>query len=696
MDRVAQDYVRLLKYGDSLYRCKELKRAALGRMCTLMKRQDDSLKYLEQVRQHMSRLPSIDPTARTLLLCGHPNVGKSSLMNKLTRADVEVQPYAFTTKALYVGHMDHGYLRWQVIDTPGVLDRPLEERNTIEMQAITALAHLRACALYLVDVSEQCGFTLAQQADLFHSVKPLFANKPVMVVANKTDARPLTDLRDEELATLAGMEREARRLSGLATAAAAGGGGAGGGGGGGAAGGGAASLEEDGPTSGPMRGAPGLAAALARARSGAGEPEEEEDDEQERLVDSGGGGGGAGGKRGAGGGGGSNDVAFLPMSALCEDGVAAVKRIACGRLLSHRVELKVATAAGARVREVASRLHVAMPRPRPGYAGSGGGAGPAAGGAALRPPVLPPGLAEARARRAAEKPRTERDAQEEQGGAGVYSADERARYLLADDAWRHDVAPEIYLGHNVADFVDPDIDERLAELEREEAAEMAEHEALMAEHAAAAGEPLTPEERADLAAIALRKRALVSEHRLKKGNKAALPHKARASAAARAGSSVTVGGALRRAATAPRQRLSTRGMKEALGAMGVDASAAARRARDESRVGRKRARSASRGGGADGDGADDGADEAPAKRVHSSKSRSMSRGRSASAAPAAGRIGAGVAERQAGRAFKMADKSQARMNQHGRQGESDRHISVKKIKWQLAGKTPGHGTRNKR
>ena len=28
---VAKDYVRLLKFGDSLYRCKTLKRAALGR-----------------------------------------------------------------------------------------------------------------------------------------------------------------------------------------------------------------------------------------------------------------------------------------------------------------------------------------------------------------------------------------------------------------------------------------------------------------------------------------------------------------------------------------------------------------------------------------------------------------------------------------------------------------------------------------
>ena len=34
----------------------------------------------------------------------------------MTRADVEVQPYAFTTKSLYVGHMDYRYLRWQVIN----------------------------------------------------------------------------------------------------------------------------------------------------------------------------------------------------------------------------------------------------------------------------------------------------------------------------------------------------------------------------------------------------------------------------------------------------------------------------------------------------------------------------------------------------------------------------------------------------
>ena len=96
ISQVAKDYVRLLKFGDSLYRCKQLKKAALGRMATIMRRQKDPLAYLEQVRQHISRLPAIDPNTRTLIICGYPNVGKSSFMNKITRADVDVQPVSLS------------------------------------------------------------------------------------------------------------------------------------------------------------------------------------------------------------------------------------------------------------------------------------------------------------------------------------------------------------------------------------------------------------------------------------------------------------------------------------------------------------------------------------------------------------------------------------------------------------------------
>ncbi|EME79592.1 uncharacterized protein MYCFIDRAFT_167435 [Pseudocercospora fijiensis CIRAD86] len=194
IETVSRDYIRLLKYGQSLFQCKQLKRAALGRMATICKRLKDPLVYLEQVRQHLGRLPSIDPNTRTLLICGYPNVGKSSFLKNISRADVDVQPYAFTTKSLFVGHFDYKMLRFQAIDTPGILDHPLEEMNTIEMQSITAIAHLRSAILYFMDLSEQCGYSVHAQMALFESIKPLFANKLVFIVINKTDVMKPEDL----------------------------------------------------------------------------------------------------------------------------------------------------------------------------------------------------------------------------------------------------------------------------------------------------------------------------------------------------------------------------------------------------------------------------------------------------------------------------------------------------------------------
>ncbi len=46
-------------------------------MVTVLKKLKASLGYLEHVRQHLSRLPAIDPTERTIIVCGYPNVGKS-------------------------------------------------------------------------------------------------------------------------------------------------------------------------------------------------------------------------------------------------------------------------------------------------------------------------------------------------------------------------------------------------------------------------------------------------------------------------------------------------------------------------------------------------------------------------------------------------------------------------------------------
>jgi nucleolar GTP-binding protein len=207
-EKISNDYLKLMKYAESLYRCKQLKRAALGRMATTLKKLNSTLTYLEEVRKHLSRLPCIDPNSRTLILCGFPNVGKSSFMNHITNANSEVQPYPFTTQSLYCGHTFYKHLQWQVIDTPGVLDRPLEERNNIEMQAITALAHLDACIIYFLDISEICGYSIAEQLKLFSSIKPLFKHKPLVLVLNKIDIRKYEDLSVEEKKSIEDTTKE--------------------------------------------------------------------------------------------------------------------------------------------------------------------------------------------------------------------------------------------------------------------------------------------------------------------------------------------------------------------------------------------------------------------------------------------------------------------------------------------------------
>ncbi|XP_075954651.1 GTP-binding protein 4 [Anarhichas minor] len=352
IDNVAKDYVRLMKYGDSLYRCKQLKRAALGRMCTILKRQKSSLEYLEQVRQHLSRLPSIDPNTRTLLLCGYPNVGKSSFINKVTRADVDVQPYAFTTKSLFVGHMDYRYLRWQVVDTPGILDHPLEDRNTIEMQAITALAHLRAAVLYVMDVSEQCGHNLQQQLELFNSIRPLFANKPLIIVANKCDVKKISELSEEDQKIFADFTAE--------------------------------------------------------------------------------------------------EILVVETSTLTEEGVMQVKTEACDRLLAHRVDTKMK---GKKVHDVLNRLHLAMPSKRDEKP---------------RPPFIPEGALIRKKAMEVDEPKRklERDLEVELGDD--YILDLQKYWDLMNEEEKNDRIPEVWQGHNIADYIDPEIMKKLELLEKEE------------------------------------------------------------------------------------------------------------------------------------------------------------------------------------------------------------------------------------
>jgi len=248
----------------------------------------------------------------------------------------------------------------------------LEERNTIEMQAITALAHLRAVVLYFMDPSEQCGHTLAQQKSLFDSIKPLFNNKPLIVVTNKCDVLARSELREDQEAIYKEIEKEIGRN-------------------------------------------------------------------------------------------------ILEMSTVTEVGVMDVKTESCEVLLQHRVEAKYRSK---KVDGILNRLHVAEPEARDKKD---------------RPAFIPPAALKKQQDKAAKKaelgdededdidddeekaPRykTERELELEQGDD--YILDLKKKYDLPEDQ-KYDIVPETWQGHNIADFIDPDIMEKLDALEKEEEA----------------------------------------------------------------------------------------------------------------------------------------------------------------------------------------------------------------------------------
>ena len=85
-----------------------------------------------------------------------------------------------------------------MVDTPGLLDRPMEERNHIEMQAIAALENIGSLVLFLVDESESCGTPYEEQMNLLEEVRNLLPETELMMVSSKADLlQPLPPMWDE-------------------------------------------------------------------------------------------------------------------------------------------------------------------------------------------------------------------------------------------------------------------------------------------------------------------------------------------------------------------------------------------------------------------------------------------------------------------------------------------------------------------
>ena len=171
---------------------KKRQKVIIGRLSSILYQIDPQLKFLSNARALLRELPEIGDVP-TAVIAGYPNVGKSSLIRLLSNAKPLIATYPFTTKQLFVGHIPrprrYSQDMYQIIDTPGLLDRPLEERNPIERQAITALTHLADLIIFVFDPTETCGYTLQDQEHLLEYLKGVFNDVPFLIVENKSDVK---------------------------------------------------------------------------------------------------------------------------------------------------------------------------------------------------------------------------------------------------------------------------------------------------------------------------------------------------------------------------------------------------------------------------------------------------------------------------------------------------------------------------
>jgi nucleolar GTP-binding protein len=143
------------------------------------------------------------------------------------------------------------------------------------------------------------------------------------------------------------------------------------------------------------------------------------------------------------------EITLAQTSCYTDEGVMDLRNVACDKLLAARVEQKLK---GVKIQSVINKLHLAEPvkrddRERPAF---------------IPESVLNRSVAEE------EPKKLMRDIERENGGAGVFNVDLKANYILKKEEWKYDIIPEIMDGKNVADFIDPEIEEKLEALEREE------------------------------------------------------------------------------------------------------------------------------------------------------------------------------------------------------------------------------------
>lgn len=188
LTQLEKDYAGRIRRAPS-EKASGLQRQAYGRIASVVNKIKKDLDFLDFAKARLRNMPTIDFDATTIVIAGFPNVGKSTLLNKITTAKPEIASYPFTTKGIQIGHIERNWKHIQLIDTPGLLDRPVSDMNEIELNAMVALEHLADAILFIFDISETCGYFMKNQYNLLKEVERIFRGVPIICLLNKSDIK---------------------------------------------------------------------------------------------------------------------------------------------------------------------------------------------------------------------------------------------------------------------------------------------------------------------------------------------------------------------------------------------------------------------------------------------------------------------------------------------------------------------------
>jgi len=174
LKKLKQEYEIKIKFADNPKQSSKLLKEYFGRFSSVIKK--IKINEIQNFIKKLKKLPEIKQMP-TIIIAGYPNVGKSQLLKTMSKQKIKTASYPFTTKELLIAYIKERFDKIQVIDTPGILDRPIEKRNKIEKKAILALKYLSKNVLFLIDSSETCGYNVKEQLNLMNEIKKQFKPK---------------------------------------------------------------------------------------------------------------------------------------------------------------------------------------------------------------------------------------------------------------------------------------------------------------------------------------------------------------------------------------------------------------------------------------------------------------------------------------------------------------------------------------